>query len=265
MEGLLFDIRRYSVHDGPGIRTTVFFKGCPLHCLWCHNPEGISREPQPILRNRPIDGRDCLVRDKAGKWYMSNEVMRDVESDRLFFEESGGGVTFSGGEPLMQPLFLMELIALCKSSGIHIAIDTSGHAPNEIFKRATSVADLLLFDIKTTNRELHQEFTGESNELILENFLSLEKEGPPVWVRIPVIPGFNDNTQEIQTIAKLLKSSSANIKAVHLLPYHQLGRQKYEALQMQLPPVFKPPISDAKATRFLSIFNQAGFSAKTGG
>lgn len=263
--GIIFDIRRYSVHDGPGIRTTVFFKGCPLNCLWCHNPESILQEPQPIKRARQLNGRKEWTEEMVGRQYLAGEVMEAIMRDLLFYEESGGGVTFSGGEPLQQATFLLELLTLCREAGIHTAVDTSGHASAEAFKVVAASTDLLLFDFKTTNSQLHEQSTGVGNELILKNFLSLNGKGPSVIVRIPVIPGFNSTVEEMQAISKVIKASQARIEAVNLLPYHKLGRQKYEALGMQQPPVFKPEITPEQMQKIMGVFEEAGFKVKVGG
>jgi pyruvate formate lyase activating enzyme len=263
--GIIFDIRRYSVHDGPGIRSTVFFKGCPLNCLWCHNPESIMPEPQPIKRSRQLNGQKEWVEEMVGRHYSAGEVMDVIGRDLLFYEESGGGVTFSGGEPLMQAGFLLELLALCREAGIHTAVDTSGHAPEEVFKKVSSNTDLLLFDIKTTDNKKHEAFTGMGNELILNNFHSLNGKGPSVMVRIPVIPGFNDTMEEMQAIIQLLKSTQARIESINLLPYHRLGRQKYEALGLQQPPVFKPETTPELMKAMMKVFEEAGYQVKLGG
>lgn len=263
--GILFDIRRYSVHDGPGIRTTVFFKGCPLNCLWCHNPESKMPEPQPIKRIRPLNGHQEVVEEMVGRHYSAAEVMEVIGRDLLFFEESGGGVTFSGGEPLQQASFLLELLALCREAGIHTTVDTSGHASAEAFKEVAALTDLLLFDIKTTDNKKHEEFIGVGNKLVISNFKSLNGKGPAVIVRIPVIPGFNSSLKEMQAIRNLLKSSQARIEAVNLLPYHRLGRQKYEALGMQQPPVFNPETTLEQMQQLMGVFEEAGYKVKVGG
>lgn len=263
--GIIFDIRRYSVHDGPGIRTTVFFKGCPLNCLWCHNPESIMPEPQPIKRSRQLNGQKEWVEEMVGLHYSACEVMEIIVRDLLFFEESGGGVTFSGGEPLMQALFLLELLALCREAGIHTAVDTSGHASAEAFKEMAAQTELLLFDIKTTDNKKHEAFTGVGNELIINNFHSLNGKGPSVIVRIPVIPGFNNTMEDMQAIRTIMKTSQARIEAVNLLPYHRLGRQKYEALGMQQPPVFKHETKPEQMQKLMSVFEEAGYKVKLGG
>lgn len=265
MQGLIFDIRRYSVHDGPGIRTTVFFKGCPLNCLWCHNPEGISGEPQSIRRKRSLNGDQTVVEETVGKHYTGQEVMEQLKRDLLFFEESGGGVTFSGGEPLQQAEFLKKLLVLCREAGIHTAVDTSGYASEEVFREVAGLADMLLFDLKTTEKKVHEAYTGIGNALILKNLQSLNGKGPEVIVRIPVIPGVNNRPEDMQAICQVIQSSRARIKSVNLLPYHRLGRQKYEALGMQEPPAFGPEISKEEMEELMAIFEQEGIEVKTGG
>jgi pyruvate formate lyase activating enzyme len=253
------------VHDGPGIRTTVFFKGCPLNCLWCHNPEGINPEPQPIRRNLPLNGQQQVVTENVGRYYSAKEVMTILGKDLLFFEESGGGVTFSGGEPLQQAAILKELLLLCRDAGIHTAVDTSGHAPEEVFNEVASLTDLMLFDLKTIDKRLHETYTGVGNELILKNLKSLHGKSPAVIIRIPVIPGLNDSIEAMDAIRQVMQDSGARIEAVNLLPHHRLGRQKYEALGMQEPPAFGPEISKVEMKRLMGVFEEMGFKAKIGG
>lgn len=212
-----------------------------------------------------MNGQKEWIEEMVGLHYSASEVMEIIGRDLLFFEESGGGVTFSGGEPLMQAGFLLELLALCREAGIHTAVDTSGHAPKEVFMKVSGNTDLILFDIKTTNSKWHEQFTGVGNELILNNFQTLNGKGPSVIVRIPVIPGFNDTVEEMQAISQLLKSTQAMIEAVNLLPYHRLGRQKYEALGMQQPPAFKPETTPEQMKAMMKVFEEAGYPVKLGG
>jgi len=212
-----------------------------------------------------LNGRKEWAEEMAGMSYSTKEVMEAIGRDLLFYEESSGGVTFSGGEPLQQPRFLLELLALCREAGIHTAVDTSGHASAEAFKEVAANTELLLFDIKTTDNKKHEAFTGVGNELIMSNFYSLNGKGPAVIVRIPVIPGFNDTVEDMQAISTIMKTSQARIKAVNLLPYHRLGRQKYEALGMQQPPVFKPETTPEQMKALMSVFVEAGFKVKAGG
>jgi pyruvate formate lyase activating enzyme len=263
--GLIFDIRRYSVHDGPGIRTTVFLKGCPLNCAWCHNPESILPLPQKISRCRKLNGHARVVEEEIGRWLDSATVFADIIKDRIFFEESQGGVTFSGGEPLTQLAFLIEMLNMCKGSGIHTAVDTSGYAPTALFLEASAHADVLLFDIKSANPTRHNAFTGVDNALIISNMLALPINGPEVFVRIPVIPGFNDSLDDMRQILDIVCKVKAPIARVDLLPFHRLGRQKYEALGMAAPPAFGPEPERDSMEQFMQVFSEAGFGVKLGG
>lgn len=264
-KGLIFDIRRYSVHDGPGIRTTVFLKGCPLNCVWCHNPESVLTKPQIIRRCRQIFGKSREIEETIGSWMESGEVMHEILRDRLFFEESDGGVTFSGGEPLAQPDFLKDLLIQCREAGIHTAVDTSGHAPLQTFQEVASYANTLLFDLKTLDKEKHLAYTGEDNTLIINNLMSLPKEGPGLFIRIPVIPGFNSQIRQMELMRDLLSRVRATVVQVNLLPYHHLGRHKYEALGMDPPPGFGPEISREQMHQLMKVFSEAGFEVKQGG
>lgn len=264
-KGLVFDIRRYSVHDGPGIRTTVFFKGCPLNCLWCHNPESILPEPQTILRKRILGPKNFLREEIVGYYYSVEEVMREIRLDRMFYDESGGGVSFSGGEPLMQKDFLLQLLKHCTKESIHTVVDTSGYASEEDFSEVAQNADLLLFDLKTANPQQHEQYTGKDNEVILHNLLSLNEKGPEVILRVPVIPGFNNTSSEMTSISQIATKCKARIREIHLIPYHKLGRQKYEALRMQPPPIFEPETPAEQMQGFLKVFQNNGFTAKIGG
>ena len=264
-KGLVFDIRRYSVHDGPGIRTTVFLKGCPLHCPWCHNPEGILAEPQLITRNRKLNGKTSTYEETVGKWLSPEEVLAVVEKDRIFYDESGGGITFSGGEPLMQPDFLLEMLSLCRQAGIHTAVDTSGHALNEVFEIIAQNADLLLYDLKTTDNSKHLAFTGVSNELSLINLKSLSEDSPGLIIRIPIIPGFNSEPEQFGALREELLKLKVQIQRVDLLPYHPLGRQKYKNLGMKAPMDLYSEISEEHFGILSEIFINSGFDVKKGG
>ena len=258
IRGLTFDIRRYSVHDGPGIRTTVFLKGCPLNCVWCHNPEGILPEPQPMRTFHTLDGKETICHVTVGKWLTASEVFHEIEKDLIFFEESGGGVTFSGGEPLMQGEFLLEMLVRCRNANIHTAVDTSGHGDPELFREVSKKADMLLFDIKTTNNHAHIKYTGVDNTLIMQNLYSLTGSDISVIIRIPVIPGFNDNHEEMEATRDALLPLQKNIRRIDLLPYHRLGRKKYEALGLTQPKVFKPDLNDQLMSELKNIFRSEG-------
>lgn len=265
--GRVFDIQRFSVHDGPGIRTTVFLKGCPLRCLWCHNPEGISPEPELMffeykclgcgtcVRACPVGaivfpsfaGKPKLDREKcsgcgkcaeacpSGAWRLVGqtigveELLGILERDCLLYERSGGGVTFSGGEPLFQPEFLLAALEECKKRGIHTALDTSGFAPTAVLTKLASLIDLFLYDLKPMDEEEHRRYTGVSNRLIHENLKTLVKLGRPVIVRIPLIPGITDTERNIALLKAFLRELGRGIQNVEFLPYHDVA-EKYQRL-----------------------------------
>lgn len=250
-KAMIFDIQRNSYVDGPGIRTTVFFKGCNLRCKWCHNPEsqsfykqmmfykdkctgcGKCREVCPNhLQSCDFCGKCELycpadARKVCGREYTPAEVFAEVIKDKAFYDNSGGGVTFSGGECMLQLDFLCEILKKCKAAGIHTAVDTAGNVPWKSFEKILPFTDLFLYDIKAFGAELHRKGTGVSNELILENLKNLSGRAD-IIVRIPVIGGYNDNDEEIRQIADFLKQIKI-IKA-ELLPYHAMGEHKYTAL-----------------------------------
>ncbi len=264
-KGLVFDIRRYSVHDGPGIRTTVFLKGCPLHCSWCHNPEGLMNEPQTIRRTRQLNGKKTIHYENVGEWRTSREVFELIMKDIIFYEESGGGVTFSGGEPLMQPDFLLEMLSLCRQAGIHTAVDTSGHAPGEVFNLIAQNTDLLLYDLKTTDNGKHLTYTGVSKELSLINLKSITDDSARLIIRIPVIPGFNCDIKQFKAMRDQLLELKVQIQRVDLLPCHQLGRQKYRDLGLKTPVKFNTDIDEEQINMLMNIFAGSGFNVKKGG
>jgi pyruvate formate lyase activating enzyme len=260
-QGYVFNIQRFSVHDGPGIRSTVFLKGCPLSCSWCHNPEGIDPGPELVLSPRrciacgeclvvcprdlpaPTDQRypglpdSCLVcgacaevcptqaRQLAGERMSVDQVMAEVLKDLIFFEESDGGVTFSGGEPLSQPRFLRRLLAASRHQGVHTAVDTSGLTPWRELESVADLTDLFLYDVKALDDDTHRLWTGVSNESILSNLRRLGAVHPRIWVRVPVVPGVNDAPDHLQAIGRLAAGLSG-VERVCLLPYHPLGEDK---------------------------------------
>jgi pyruvate formate lyase activating enzyme len=280
--GLIFDLKKYSINDGPGIRTTVFFKGCPLRCRWCHNPEGQSFDPEIMIRpSRCLAGCDeCVTAcqegaivkaagvpavDRArcpacgkcadacpaqaielvGRRLSAAELVAEVEKDRIFQEESGGGVTFSGGEPLSQPDFLLEVLELCRKKEIPTTVDTCGFAPRDILERVAEKTDLFLFDLKAIDEKKHIASTGVSNRLILENLSRLAARGSRVIVRIPVIPGVNEDEKTVRETARFLRSLGS-ISDISLLPYHRLGRDKYKGLEKEAAGGdFDPPTADS--------------------
>ena len=237
--GLIFDIRRFSVHDGPGIRTTLFFKGCPLSCWWCHNPESQDTCPEKTIRTRIISEERFEKPEITGRFMTVDEVMDEVLPDQLFYEESGGGVTFSGGEPLMQEVFLTELLQACKQQGLHTVLDTSGYASPDIIAKVAPYVDLFLYDLKLMDHALHKKYTGVSNKSILANLSKLFRTGKKIIFRFPVIPGITDTTENIRLLKEFIVSltnrqtnnqelsSGGDIFEIHLLPYHSMAREKY--------------------------------------
>jgi pyruvate formate lyase activating enzyme len=266
--GTIFDIKRFAVHDGPGIRTTVFFKGCPLRCLWCHNPESMKIERQIVFfESKCIGCGECFkrcpngaveatpqgrkyYRDKCtlcgmcveycyaeatvmqGKIVSVDEVIEEVKKDMPFYENSGGGVTISGGEPAMQPEFCIAVLRESKKAGMHTALDTSGYVKWEIFSKILEYVDLVLYDVKHMDPAKHKEYTGLSNRLILANLKKLDKLDIPIEIRMPVIPGLNDSEGNLSAASQFLREMK-NIKRIKLLPYHRLGEGKYERLDME--------------------------------
>ena len=258
--GIVFNIQRFSTHDGPGIRTTVFFKGCPLSCWWCHNPESKQAQaavlyerdkclgcglcakacPQgsisfsagtPVLSNHcTLCGRCCKrcpaeALELVGKELTIVEVLAEIEKDRVFYDESSGGVTFSGGEPLLQPEFLDKLLRSCRERGIHTAVDTSGHSPWQVISKIGEATDLFLYDIKHMDSIKHEVLTGVPNDLILENLRRLSRTHYSIIIRVPIIPGLNDDSENLLMTGRL--AVDLGISQVHLLPYHSIGRDKY--------------------------------------
>ncbi|MBR6502234.1 MAG: glycyl-radical enzyme activating protein [Clostridia bacterium] len=221
VRGRIFDIQRFSTHDGPGIRTIVFLKGCALRCRWCCNPESQSYEIETMMQNgKPkVMGRDVTVA----------EVLSEVTQDRPYYNRSGGGVTLSGGESLLQPDFAVALLKACKESGINTAIETTGFANADVIERFLPYLDTVLMDIKHINSEKHKEFTSQPNERILENAKLIASKANKLIIRVPVIPTFNDTVAEIAEIAAFA-SSLPNVDEIHLLPYHSMGRDKYTGL-----------------------------------
>ncbi len=228
MQGKIFDIKRFAVNDGMGIRTTIFFKGCPLNCLWCHNPESISSDFQSVILERKLDGKIFSYQQNIGRMIDVDDLLKEILKDKHFFEQSGGGVTFSGGEPMWQFDFLYQIVSACKQNGIHTAIDTSGLCSKKEIKKIAKVCDLFLFDLKMLNEESHKKYTGVSNKAILSNLEALLKESSNVIVRIPVISGINDSKEFIEDIRMYLKDKAAGIQEISLLPFHNTGKSKYD-------------------------------------
>lgn len=250
MKGLIFDIQRASFVDGEGARTAIFFKGCNLKCQWCHNPEGIKSEAQVLFYKSKCTscgacdevclkkGKRCILcgkcaivcpndaKELCGREYGQRELLEIIERDRDLYAVTGGGVTFSGGECMLQIDFLEKLLAACCRKKISVAIDTAGNVPRSYFQRVLPYVDTFYYDIKCMDEELHKKFTGVSNHLILQNLDFLCINGAEVVVRVPVVGGFNDDEKEMRAIFEHLKERG--IRKVELLPYHALGEHKYE-------------------------------------
>ncbi|MBS7614331.1 glycyl-radical enzyme activating protein [Candidatus Bathyarchaeota archaeon] len=267
-KGTIFDIQRFSVHDGPGIRTTIFLKGCTLRCFWCQNPEGIHLKPEVMFYpDRCIYCGNCLLacpnkahvvkedahvflREKCtacgkcaqtcyagalvlvGREMTVDEVVDEVLRDKVFYETSGGGVTLSGGDPIVQYSFSRALLKKCKKVGLHTAIETAANCQWKILASLLPMLDLVMMDIKHVDSEKHKKATGVSNKIILNNAVRLSKTKKPLILRVPIIPGFNDTKSEVEAIAEFVKEFS-NLEYLELLPFHRLGEGKYKALGLE--------------------------------
>ena len=298
--GIIFNIQRYSIHDGPGIRTTVFLKGCPLNCWWCQNPESqlsgqemlfwgvrcigcgacsticpsnaiqikngipVTEKEKCILCGKCTEKCPALAREMIGKKLTTEEVTKEIEKDLVFYEESGGGVTFSGGEPLGQSEFLEGLLNSCREKKIHTAVDTSGYISWGILKKIIPKVDLFLYDLKIMDNERHKKYTGISNEIILENLKKLSSVHHNIFVRFPLIPGINDDYQNIKETGEFL--SSLKISQVNILPYHYIGIDKYRRLgrTYHLAATQKPP-SEEKLSEVSAILSKFNLNVKLRG
>jgi len=297
--GIIFNIQRYSIHDGPGIRTTVFLKGCPLNCWWCQNPESqLSGQEMVFWEDRCIGCGACSLncpsgaiqmenkkpvtdknkcnlcgecsricpaqaREMIGKKLTAEEIIKEVEKDLVFYEESGGGVTFSGGEPLKQFEFLESLLICCQEKKIHTAVDTSGYVSWEILDKIIPKVDLFLYDLKIMDSERHKKYTGISNEIILENLKKLSSVHNNIFVRFPVIPGINDDYQNIRETGEFL--SSLKIAQVNLLPYHYIGIDKYKRLGKKYKLADIQPPSKEKLSEVFAILRKFSLNVKLRG
>ena len=254
--GRIFDIQRFSVHDGPGIRTIVFLKGCVLRCKWCCNPESQEYAIQQMTQNGTVKtvGRDVSVR----------EVLHEVEKDRIYYRRSGGGMTLSGGECMCQPDFAEALLMQAKERGINTAIETTACASFSVVSRLLPHIDTFLMDIKHMNSQKHKAFTNQNNELMLENAKKIADSGANLIIRVPVIPTFNDTVEEISAIAEFA-SHLKNVTHLHLLPYHRFGVDKYAGLgrDYELKDLVSP--DDEKMQALLAAVNAKGLLGQIGG
>lgn len=256
IKGRIFDIQRFSVHDGGGIRTIVFLKGCPLRCKWCCNPEGqhYDIEKMTLGGKEKIVGRDVTV----------GEIIDVIERDRVYYRRSGGGLTLSGGECLAQPDFAVALLKAAKERGINTAIESTGFADFSVISRYLPYLDLYLMDIKHMNSAKHKEFTSQPNEKILENARKITNAGTRLIVRTPVIPTFNDTKEEIAAIAEFARSLRG-VKEMHILPYHRIGMDKYKGLGREYSLTGIEPPSKEFMNELLEVVESYGLKGQIGG
>jgi pyruvate formate lyase activating enzyme len=267
VNGIIFDIKKFAIHDGPGIRTTVFFKGCSLDCWWCHNPEGRKLETETVSVKPGGDASDSRIPARTeviGRDVSVASVMEEILKDVIFYDQSGGGVTFSGGEPMMQPEFLIELLQLCKENSLNTAVDTSGYASWDDFEKIYNLIDLFLYDLKLMDDESHIKYTGVSNELILENLARLSSMGSKIEPRIPLIPGITDTEENLEAIAEFL-TPRKNIRQVVLLPYNRLGEDKSRKFDLTYKAGQLSVQSGDELENKVEIFRSHGYGVRIGG
>ena len=266
MKGLVFSVKRYSVHDGPGIRVTFFMKGCPLSCAWCHNPEGISPIPETVNRNNRVGDREFPVTEEVGKFYSIDDIVEIIERERVFLNQSKGGVTFSGGEPMIQSAFLSETLKTCKDLGYHTTVDTSGYASRVGFESVLPHTDLFLFDIKHLDDTRHMEMTGVSNTLIIDNYMFLLKTRTKLNVRIPIVPGFNDDPVHVSRLINFLSLTKTEaLTGINLLPYHKIGLSKYKRFHLKYRIEGTEPPSKEEMNHLREMFLEVGVKVRIGG
>jgi len=278
-KGIVFDIKQMAVFDGPGIRTTVFLKGCPLRCQWCHNPEGLSVKKELMVspngclkcgkcKEACSHPEDCIVcgdciracplhlRKVCGVEYEAAALAKKLLRDKAFLEANGGGITISGGEPTAQPEFLLELLE--EINGMHRAIETCGYCDEAVFREVLKHLEYVMMDIKHTDPEVHRHYTGKSNDKILCNLEILKESGKPFVIRVPLIPGVNDSHENMEATAQLLKGTQ-NLERVELLPYHQTAGAKYGMVGRRYRPEFDP---ERNVQSFPEVFEDYGIKCK---
>jgi pyruvate formate lyase activating enzyme len=266
VKGLIFSVKRYAIHDGPGIRVTFFMKGCHLSCLWCHNPEGISPEPEIIEQVDRIGESEFRRNETVGKYYDTGDILEILEKERVFIDQSNGGVTFSGGEPMMQFDFLLKALKTCKENGFHTAVDTSGFSSPERFKQIIPFTDLFLFDLKHMDSLKHKEYTGVPNEVILNNLNIIIGSRSDLMIRVPVMPGYNDDEEHLTRLRQYITDrKNDNLKRISLLPYHKIGSSKYKRFKMpyKMENVEQPSVERMKELK--DFFYGYGGKFKIGG
>lgn len=254
--GRIFDIQKFSIHDGPGIRTIVFLKGCPLRCRWCCNPESQEFRVQTMM----VDGKPKVM----GQDVTVEEVLDKVLQDMPYYRRSGGGMTLSGGESLMQPEFAAALLRGAKESGLNTAMESTGFAPFETIQKLLPWLDLYLMDIKHLNSAKHKAFTSQPNELILENAKKIAAQAKELIIRVPVIPTFNDTVEEIRQIARFA-AELPGVRRLHLLPYHRLGQDKYQRLGREYTLADLEPPTQEKMEVLLEAAEASGLTCQIGG
>ena len=276
----LFDVKRFAIHDGPGIRTTLFMKGCPLHCVWCHNPEGISYEPTRLFtaskcihcgahETEGADACPTLALQVAGKDWTLEEILKTVEKERQVMEESGGGVTLCGGEPLMHPEALVEVLEALGKKGFHRTVDTTLYASWETVEHVAAHAELFMVDLKHMDSVQHEKYTGVGNEHILENIqrFSAMKQRPQLWIRIPLIAGVNNDEENLEKTALFISSLPSVPEQVNLLPYHDVGKAKHTRMGTKYNPKgYEMSVpTEEQLAQAQEIFNRYGITTIIGG
>lgn len=256
VSGRIFDIQKFSIHDGPGIRTIVFLKGCRLRCRWCCNPESQEYDIQTMM----VQGKSKII----GRDVTVDEVMEEIIKDLPYYRRSGGGITLSGGEALLQPEFAIHLLSACQEYGINTAIETSGYADFNVIETYLPYLDTVLMDIKHIDDNKHKEFTGRSNRLILENAYKIANAKANLIIRVPVIPTFNHTKKEILDIATFAKTLPG-VKELHLLPYHRLGQDKYEGLGRTYQLTDIEPLENEYMKSLYEVVLQTGLKCQIGG
>jgi pyruvate formate lyase activating enzyme len=302
IKGHIFNIQHYSIHDGPGIRTTVFMKGCPLSCLWCQNPESQLLLPELFFNVEKCTGcgkcvQDCPkvaikiierhsktnrklcdgcgkcaevcpneARSLMGRYVTAEEIFKEVSGDSIFYQRSGGGITLSGGEPLAQPDFAVSLLKLCRDAGIHTALDTCGYAKWKTIKQVSKYVDLVLYDFKPMDPKEHKKCTGVSNDLILDNARRIYHElSIPMLARVPIIPGYNDSGKNLEATVRFVTNELSSSIKIHLLPYHRLGETKYERLEKAGNLTSIEPPSEEYMVKLQQMVERLGLQAYIGG